>query len=388
MEIRFTAEQEAWRQEVKDFLDKELPPDKAFDHEFTEDEELWAFAMEFTKKVGAKKWIGLTWPKDYGGLERPAIEKSIMMEEFTYREAPMVNMIGWGLAAGSLLVGGTHEQKLRFLPPIGAMETFWVEGLTEPEAGSDLASLQTTAVRDGDSWVINGQKTFTTWGARGDVLYLAARTDPDVPKHKGISVFCIDMKAPGVSVSPLYNLAGGRQNHTFLDNVRIPHDMLIGEEGMGWYYIMNAFYGGGGGYAGHAHYQRVLDEMVDYCKETTRYGRPLIKDPHVRHQLAELTIMTEIQRMLTYEGLSAAHSTTPPAFGGAMGVVISKEAQPKFAQICTRILGPLSQLQEGKWTPLAGQVEAWYRASYANHAGGTPQVKRMVLATRGLGLPR
>ena len=386
MDLTFTPEQEAWRQEVKDFLAKELPPDKAFDHEFNEDDELWKFAREFSEKVGAKGWIGLTWPKEYGGLERSSVEKAIMMEEFAYGEAPLINMIGWGLAARSLLIGGTHEQKLKFLPPIGKMETLWVEGLTEPDAGSDLASLKTTARRDGDHWIVNGQKTFTTWGARGEVLYLAARTDPDAPKHKGISIFCLDLEQPGVSFSPLYNLGGGRQNHTFLDNVRVPHDMMIGEEGMGWYYIMNSFYGGGGG--GSATQRRVLDDLIAYCRETTRNGKPLGKDPIVRAQLAELSIMVETMKLLGWEGLSISERNEAPAFGGALGVVVFKETVPKFAQLCTEVIGPLSQLKGGKWAPLAGNIEALFRHSFANHAGGTSQVKRMVLATRGLGLPR
>ena len=387
MDLTFTPQQETWRQEVKEFLDKELPREKAFDHEFEEREDLWEFAFEFTKKVGAKAWIGLTWPKAYGGLERTAVDRAIMMEEFGRAEAPLINLIGWGLAAGTLLFAGTEEQKQRFLPPIGKMETFWAEGLTEPDAGSDLASVQTTAVRDGDDWIINGQKTFTTWGSRADVLYLAARTDPNVPKHKGISIFCLDLKLPGVSMSPLYNLGGGRQNHTFLDNVRISADMLIGEENHGWYGIMNSFYGGGGGY-GPGRQQIVFEELVEYCKETQRNGTPLSKDPIVRMQLAELRIMLETMKMLGWEGLSLAENGVAPSFGGALGVVVFKETTPKFAQLCLDILGPLGQLASGRWAPLAGQVEALYRQSYANHAGGTPQVKRMVLATRGLGLPR
>ena len=389
MDFNFTADENAFRKEVQAFLDAELPSDKAFNHEFNEDADLWAFAFEFTKKVGAKGWIGLTWPVEYGGLGRTQTERLILAEEFTARDAPMVNMIGWGLAAGALLVGGSDEQKKRFLPGIAAFDRFWAEGLTEPDSGSDLASLSTRAERDGDDWMVTGQKTYTTWGHHADVMFLAARTDPDAPPHRGISVFCLDLKAPGVSMSPLYNMAGGRQNHTFFDGVRVPGDMLIGEEGKGWSYIMNAFYAGGGVGARHIEMRVMLDAVVEYCKATTRGGGLLIKDPMVRSQLAELELMVETERLLTYESLSNATNGRPPQFGGALGVVVSKENKPLFAQIMSQIVGPLAQLRQGsRWAPVDGGPEAWYRWSYANHAGGTSQVKRMVLATRGLGLPR
>lgn len=390
MDLRFTTAQEEWRDEVRAFLDAELPPEQAFDHEFDEDEDRWAFALAFTRKVAEKGWIGLTWPVEYGGLGRSAAERLIMAEEFIYRDAPLVNVIGWGLAAGSLLVGGTEEQKKRFLPEIARFERFWAEGLTEPDSGSDLASLSTRAVRDGDEWVINGQKTYTTWGHRADVLYLAARTDPDVARHRGISVFCVDLSLPGISYSPLHNLGGGRQNHTYFDDVRIPADMLIGAEGEGWSYIMNAFYaGGGGGGAHHSKMQRILEQVVAYCRTTTRDGVLLIRDPIVRSQLAELAVMVETERLLSYEALGNFEARRPPAYAGALGVVVMKEGQPRFAQLCGQIVGPLAQLGAGtRWAPMGGDPEAWYRQSYANHAGGASQVKRMVLATRGLGLPR
>ncbi|HEY6622429.1 MAG TPA: acyl-CoA dehydrogenase family protein [Acidimicrobiales bacterium] len=389
MDFEFTADEHAFRKEVQAFLDAELPSDKAFNHEFNEDADLWAFAFEFTKKVGAKGWIGLTWPVEYGGLGRSQAERLILAEEFTARDAPLVNMIGWGLAAGALLVGGTDEQKKRFLPGIAAFDRFWAEGLTEPDSGSDLASLTTRAERDGDDWIVTGQKTYTTWGHHADVMFLAARTDPNAPPHRGISVFCLDLKAPGVSLTPLYNIGGGRQNHTFFDGVRVPGPMLIGEEGQGWSYIMNAFYAGGGLGARHAEMRLMLNEVVEYCKATTRGGVALIKDPIVRSQLAELELMIETERLLTYESLSNATNGRPPRFGGALGVVVSKEHKPLFGQIITQIVGPLAQLRQGsRWAPIDGGPEAWYRWSYANHAGGTSQVKRMVLATRGLGLPR
>ena len=281
MELQLTVAQNEWREEVSDFLDTELPARWEKSTEWCEDEDFWSFAIDFTRKVSAQGWIGLTWPKDYGGLARPPIDQLIFSEEFTYRDAPLVNAIGWGLAAGALLRGGTQAQKQKFLPAIQRTEVLWAEGYTEPEAGSDLASLITRAVRDGDEWVIGGQKTFTTWGTHADMLYCAARTDPDAPRHRGITIFGLPIDQRGVSFGPLFNIGGGRQNHTFLDGARVPHENMIGQVG----------------------------------------------------QLA---------------------------------------------------LG-------SRWTPIDvanGGPEAWFRTSIRNHAGGTPQVKRMVLATRGLGLPR
>lgn len=388
MDFEFTPEEEAWREEVRAFLDAELPPEQAFDVEFDEDEDRWRFAFEFSRKVAAKGWIGLTWPVEYGGLGRSVTDRLILEEELIYREAPLVNAVGWSLVAGALLHGGTHEQKAEHLPPMARGETFWCEGFSEPDSGSDLASLTTTAVRDGDHWVIDGQKTYTTWGHFGDLILLAARTDGR-GRHRGITLFGVDMSLPGISMSPLWNIAGGRQNHTYFDGVRVPDRARIGAEGAGWDLIMNAFYAGRRVHVQHAHFQQMLDKVVGYCRATERAGRPLIEDPFVRDKLAELARIVETQRLLTYEALSDVVHERPPKFAGALPSVVHKEAQPRVAQLISQIVGPLGQLSSASGrAPLGGQPDAWYRASYANHAGGTPQVKRMVLATRGLGLPR
>ena len=387
MDITFTPEQDAWRQEVRAFLDAELPPDMAFDVEFDEDEKLWEFSHAFTKKVAANGWLGLNWPTEYGGLGRPPIDRMIMSEEFDHREAPISGSIGWGLTAGSLLAGGTEDQKKYWLPRLGRMDLHVAEGLSEPGAGSDLASLSTTAKRDGDHWILNGQKTYTTWGTHADWLFTATRSDLTASRHHGITMFLVPLDLPGVSMSPMLNLGGGRQNHTFLDDVRVPHEYMIGSEGSGWYMIMNAFYGGGI-HAGHAYFERAFKEVLSHCKQTVRGGRPMLDHPLVRQQVARLALMVEQIKMLTYESVSNYNNEEPPQFGGALGIVVSKETRPRFFELCNQIVGPLCQLQRGRFAPLGGQVEAWYRQSYANHAGGTSQVKRMVLATRGLGLPR
>jgi alkylation response protein AidB-like acyl-CoA dehydrogenase len=392
MDLSLTPEQNAWREEVRDFLDQELPTEWQKSTEFCEDEDFWEFAIAFTRKVSAKGWIGLTWPKEYGGLGRPTIDQLIYSEEMTYRDAPIVNTIGWGLAAGALLSSGSHEQKLKHLPGIAATDQLWAEGYTEPGAGSDLASLTTSASRDGDEWVVNGQKTFTTWGSHADVMYLAARTDPDVPRHRGISIFKFDLKQPGVSFGPLFNLGGGRQNHTYIDNARVPHDNMIGTEGRAWDMIMGSFYGGNIG-AAYMDMQSRLDRLVAYCKTTKRGGRLMIDDAVVRDRLAEMEIIIQSQRMLTYESLSNMQAKRPPVYAGAISAVVQKEAMPRFAELTNLVVGPLGQLALGsQWTPMGddanGGPEAWFRHSFRNHAGGTSQVKRMVLATRGLGLPR
>jgi alkylation response protein AidB-like acyl-CoA dehydrogenase len=384
----FSERENEWRQEVRDFLDAELPEEFARDPEFTEDEDYWDFAKEFTRAVGKRGWIGLSWPEQYGGLGRPALDRLILAEEFAYRDAPLVNQIGWGLAAGALLFSGSEEQRHRFLPGIATMDRMWVEGFTEPNAGSDLASLTTRADRDGDEWIINGQKTYTTWGSHGDVMFLAARTDQQASRHRGISIFCVDLQSPGVSMSPLFNLGGGRQNHTFFDDVRVSHDMLIGAENEGWAAIMNAFYGAAGISAPYAGYQRRLDALVDYCNRTDRDGQRLADDPLVRDKVAELALILHAEKLLTYDGIGRGHTDAPP-FGGALDVVVAKESMPRFAELYNEVVGSLMQLSTGsEWAPLDGMTEAWYRWSFRAHAGGTSQVKRMVLATRGLGLPR
>jgi 3-oxocholest-4-en-26-oyl-CoA dehydrogenase alpha subunit len=378
----------AWREEVRGFLDDHLPATHLFDHEFTMSEADWAFALDFSKKVAQKGWIALTWPEADGGMGRSRLEHLVMMEEFFYREAPLVNFIGWGLAAGTLLIGGDREQRRRLLPPIARSEVLWAEGLSEPDAGSDLAALTTRAERDGADWILNGCKTYMTWGHVAHVAYVAARTSPGERRHEGISAFRVDLQAPGVTLTPLLNLGGGRQNVVYFDDVRLSTDDLLGQEGQAWNYVMSAFYASGGTHSTHSRFNRLYDEIVSFCR-TTDHGRALIADPVVQAKVVELGVIAHTQRLLAYEMVRRQDLGRPPTYSGALVPVSSKEAMPRFAQLCMEVVGPLAQLTEAdEGAPLRGMIETNYRRSFANHAGGTPQVKRMVLATRGLGLPR
>lgn len=385
MRAPLDADLEAWRAEVRAFLDAELPPEHAFNPEFDDTPEQWAIAVEFSKKVAAQGWIGLTWPTEYGGKGLAPVANQILLEELYAADAPMINSVGIFLAAGTILVGGTDEQKRRLLPDIASMRTLWAEGLTEPGAGSDLGSLQTKAVRDGDGWVITGQKAFTSWGPMSDVLYVAARTASDDAARDAISIFVVDLDRPEVTLHPMRNYGGGVQSTTYLDHVRVPGSALIGEEGKGWSYIMRAFYASGTVEPIYAMQEARLRDLVAHCRSIP--GK--LDDPHVRADLAELAEIVQTQRLLAYEIIGdAAHGRQTP-WGGGVQQVAAKEYEPLFAQIYDRVLGPTSQLRAGTpYAPLGGRPEAWYRQSFANHAGGTSQLKRMVLATRGLGLPR
>ncbi|MGN0102607.1 MAG: acyl-CoA dehydrogenase family protein [Dietzia sp.] len=385
MRLQQAEDQEAWRAEIREFLAAELPAENAFNPEFDDEPEQWAIAVEFSRKVADKGWIGLTWPKEYGGKGLSPIANQIFLEELYAADAPMINSVGIFLAAGTILVGGTEEQKQRLLPDIANMRTLWAEGLTEPGSGSDLGSLQTRAVRDGDDWVITGEKAYTSWGPMSDVLYVAARTGSGDGGSGAISIFVVDLSSPGVTLHPMRNYGGGVQSSTHLDGVRVPANALIGEEGKGWQYIMRAFYASGTVEPIYAMQESRLRDLVEHCRNIP--GK--LDDPHVQSDLAELADIVQTQRLLAYEIIGDnAHGRRTP-WGGGVQQVIAKEYEPLFAQVYDRVLGPTSQLcPASRYAPLGGKPEAWYRQSFANHAGGTSQLKRMVLATRGLGLPR
>jgi len=320
-------------------------------------------------------------------------QASIVREEFDRRRAGKYAGIGDSVSL-ALYRHGTEWQKSRFLQGMAAGEIMWGEGYTEPDAGSDLASLRTRAVKDGDDWVISGQKTFCTAGHHCNWIIIAARTDPDVTKrHRGISYFLSPMDRPEIELRPLYNLGGGRQNQVFLNDVRVTPDLVLGDINEGWRQVWFRLGGNPLPYfrdedpGPDTEYEPVesgdawiLSQLIDYCRVTTRHGRTLSEDPVIREKLADLAIGVEINKMLEYE--------VPCEYGVHMHPAITKEFRPQFAQTCFEIIGALAQIQSGSWAPLAGEIDRAYRQSFSNHSGGTSQIKRMTLATRVLGLPR
>lgn len=391
-----TPELKAWRSEVREFLEREWPRGKYFDYDYDEDPAGWADYLEFWRKVGKKGWVSLTWSKDYYGLGRTAIERWIFNEEFINYGAPTYPVIGLAIAT-ALLRHGTHEQRQRHLKGIAEVTTLWGEGYTEPSAGSDLASLTTRAHRDGDHWVINGAKTLGTAAHHCTWMGVLARTDPNSVKHNGISMFMVPLDTPGIQMLPLHNIGSGQQNQTFFENVRIPADCLLGTEGNAWNEV---WFGLGGdqldepGPSPDPHSMRmvrILGDIISYCRQTRRGGRPLSEDPVVKLQLGELIMGLEAYKISAYETYSQVvngGASGRGALSSNLNQAHYKEFWPHLAQTAMEIVGPLAQIQGGRWAQMQGRVEKYFRTSFGNHAGGTAQLKRMVAATRGLGLPR
>lgn len=393
MDFRFTDEEERFRAEVQQWI-AELPADwKGIDREDQFDADNWPATRQVAKRLAAKGWLALAWPKAYGGQERPHIQQTIFQEETMYHGVPATSMgisaTGW--VGPTLLIKGTEEQKRIFLPPIAAGDAFWCTGYSEPGAGSDLAALETRAVRDGDDYVVNGQKIWTSAAHIADYCWLAVRTDSTGPKHKGITVLMVDMKSPGVRVRPILNIAGGHSfNEIFFDNVHVPAKNRVGEENQGWYIVATALDFERSGVTYLAYGRKTLGFIQRYVAEATRGGRPVKQDPVARHIVADLAIQVEIQRRFAYRVSWLQGKGIVPSMEASIAKVFGSEMQQRVAQGGMRILGLHGQLTDtSESAPWLGRIPRQYLLSISSTlAAGTSEVQRGIIAQRGLALPR
>jgi alkylation response protein AidB-like acyl-CoA dehydrogenase len=392
MDFAFTPEQDAFRGEVRAFLRGNLPDDFRVrnDREEMSPEE-FAFSAQFARKLAAKGWLTMTWPKEYGGQNAGHIEQLIYNEEMGYSGAPLGFGFGSNLVGPTLMVWGNDAQRRRFLPPIAKAEVFWCQGFSEPGSGSDLASLQARAVRDGDDYVIDGQKIWTSEGHQADWMFVIARTDPNLPKHKGISYFLLDMKTPGVQVQPLVNLMNGHAfNQVFFDHVRVPRENLVGEENRGWYVATTTLDFERSGITRVMLWTRMFENVVDYVREAKRAGASWAHSQSVTNKLAELQIEFQIARLLARRVAWQQSQGIIPNYEASMAKLYASELHERFSNAALNLLGAGGQLEPGSpWAPLQGRIERAYLAAPSYKiAGGTSEIQRNVIATRGLGLPR
>lgn len=388
MDFKFTEEQERFRQEVRNFLEEEL---KQGSFQPSCDAWIQGYSPEFTKKVAHRGWIGLTWPKAYGGQGRSNIDRLILTEEMLRCGAPAAcHWFADRQIGRSIIAFGTEEQKQELLPRILRGEAYVGLGMSEPEAGSDLASLQTRATADGDDYIIDGQKMWTSCARFMTDIYLVARTDPAAPKQRGISEFVIRANLPGITITPTIDITGSEAwAEVFFDGVRVSKNYLVGEKNRGFYQILNQLDYERAGLERLMGNYPLFDAIVQFARETKRNGRPLAEDTLVRHKLAQLQIEFEVGRLLIYRVVLVMDEGRAPNWEAAMAKVYSTAFEQHLANMAIEILGLYGQLVAGsKWVPVAGMVSHSYLASkgYSLQAG-TSEILRNIVALRGLGLP-
>ncbi len=391
MDFHLSPETAAWREELRTFLAQELPPGFEGDDDFFDNEEQMAFAKEFTKKLGARRWFAPAWPEEYGGMGKTPVEQMVLNEELAYHRAPSGGrLFTIGITGPTLMVHGNEEQKQRFLPGMASGEVWYCQGFSEPESGSDLASMQTRAVRDGDDYVINGQKIWTSNAHVADMMMLLARTNPDVPKHKGISAFMVDMTAPGVSVQGIDNIASRHDfNQVFFEDVRVPAENLVGGVDHGWYVATTTLDFERSNIAAISGARRTVHDLIRWAKETHPGGRPWDK-PGVRHKLGDLAVEAEVGRLVAYRTVWLQSKGEIPNYEASLGKIWMAMMGIKVANTGLNLLGAYGQLEPGsRWAQLQGRLRTAYLLAMSGPiGGGTSEVQKNIVAQRGLGLPR
>jgi alkylation response protein AidB-like acyl-CoA dehydrogenase len=342
------------------------------------------------RQLGEDGWLGVGWPKEHGGQGRGPLEQLIFLEEASRAGVP-IPMVTLNTVGPTIAQFGTDEQKARFLPPILRGELHFAIGYTEPGAGTDLASLRTRAVRDGDEYVVNGQKVFTTGGHDADFIWLACRTDPDAPKHKGISILCVDTSLAGFKWTPIWTLGGGHTNATYYEDVRVPADMLVGEENGGWKMITTQLNFERVSLGPSAGIFRNLDKVTAWAASTGSAGAGRVIDQEwVRCNLARVRAKAEVAELFNWQVAAVQEKgQLNPADASAMKVY-GTELRIESLRLLMEVLGPAATLKKGSpGAVLGGALEGEYRAAIVGtFGGGVNEIQREIVAAAGLRTPR
>ncbi|HLB27703.1 MAG TPA: acyl-CoA dehydrogenase family protein [Dehalococcoidales bacterium] len=399
MDFSLSPQEEAFKKELDDWLDKNLAEMRQrrgrqpMNADMESDE-----AQEFTrwwhKKLHDAGYIGIAWPKEYGGRGATIMEQVIFNEEMAKRRAPPgVGGLGVGWAGPTIMAAGSEEQKKRFLPKILGGDEVWCQAFSEPEAGSDLANSQTRAVEDGDDYVVNGQKVWTTGGMRADWAILLAKTDfdPNTPRHRSFSYFLMDMHAPGVTVRPLREMTGNAAfGETFLDNVRIPKNLMVGPKNGGWYISMGTLEFERSNSSSAIQSLNTITSLIELAQKTERNGHPLSKDPLTRQKIAQFYIESNVGKYIGLRALTRQLRGQTPGPESSVGSLLAMELGQRIEDFAMYLEGPYSQLVRGSKHAINNGM--WQRSFLASRGRtimtGTSEIKRNIIAQRTLGLPR
>jgi len=391
MDFNYGPEDEAFRAELRAWLEKNrqyaMPVQEPLVDEAESD---WDGRVRWHRKLNEGNWVAVSWPKEYGGRGATLLQNIIYHEELDRIGAGAAGGFGISLLGPTLMHWGTEEQRRRHIPKILSGEEFWCQGYSEPNSGSDLASLQTRAVEDGDYFVVNGSKIWTSQAHHADWIFLLVRTDPDAPKHKGISYLLVDMKTPGVIVRPLVQMTGARGfNQVFFEDVRVPKKNIVGEKNKGWQVAITTlmFERAGGNDRGM---MKQVNELVSLAKRTRRDGHYAWDESAVRQKIARFATEAEAIKFTNFRQLTRQLKGMPPGPEGSMNKLCGTELALAIALFAMELLGPYSQFEvdaefavdQGRW--LRRMLAVRGTTIYA----GTNQIQHNIIGERVLGLPK
>jgi alkylation response protein AidB-like acyl-CoA dehydrogenase len=378
MDLSYTAEEAAFRARVRAWLANNVPP--AGTGRSLDEMRAWQ------RKLHAAGFLAVAWPKEHGGAGLTEMQQAILNEELARSRAPgVVNAMAIWWVGPAIMRYGTDAQKKRFIPPILTADEIWATGYSEPTSGSDMAAAKTRAVRDGDVYVVNGQKVWTTLAHIADWYFVLVRTSSEGPKWAGLSLLLMDMRSPGIEIRPIRQIDGGAEfNEVFMTDVRVPVTNLLGKEGQGWEVVSSALVNERTGIAGSVRFDQALDWLA-----TTARGQGKEKDPRVRQRIADLATKAAIVR---YSGLrtltDSLRGRMNPHLSAAMKLTTTQLTQ-EFSETAMDVLGPWAALMEDERAPSAGRwPRQWLYDRSMTIAGGTSEVQRNIVAQRILGLPR
>jgi len=395
MDFNLSPEDRAFRDEIRGWLDANLPAAEripTIDLFFQENDDSYQHRFKWHRKMHQAGWVGVGWPREYGGRGATVLQQTLYNEEIYRANAPsIVNSLGIMMVGPTLIRWGTEEQKRRYIPKILSAEEIWCQGYSEPNSGSDLASLQTHAVEDGDYFVVNGSKVWTTDAQRADMCILLVRTDPAAPKHRGISYLLVDMHSPGITVRPLVQMTGASGfNQVFFEDVRVPKKNIVGEKNRGWDVAVTTLMYERVSVGDHRDFVNLTRELAELARLIKRNERPAWEDSDVRQHIARLAAEASALRLTGLRQLSRQMRGDAPGPEGSILKLVASELNFRICMYAMELMGPYSQLAYG--APYAPEGGKWLvrmlGARSLMIAGGTSEIQRGILGDRVLNLPR
>jgi alkylation response protein AidB-like acyl-CoA dehydrogenase len=395
MDLSFTAEEERYRARVRAFLKENLPPGWGTPgYEMPRGLALVELLRDWQRRMLKHGFVAMAWPKEYGGQGASAVEMAIFNQECALVRAPgALNSLAISQVGPTIIQHGTDEQKRRYLPAIVNADEIWCQGFSEPNAGSDLASLRTRAELSGDEFIVNGQKIWTSYAQYAQWSYLMVRTDPAAPKHRGLSYLLVDMKSPGITVKPLKQMHGGQDfNEVFFDNVHVPRKNLLGKLNDGWHVSMTTLANerGTSALSQFVRYEQIFNDLVQLARGSSKHGKPALEDPRVRQELARHYVDLQGFRYVCFRVFSTIINGGTPGPEGSLLKLLWSELNQRMQETAISLEGMGGQLVADSASAIEnGRWQISFLRSRANTIeAGTSEIQRNIVSERVLGLPR